>query len=135
MTETTLEKKKEETVAPERIEERRPRRTFSPSIDIYETDDSVVLLANMPGVSEEKIDIALEKNQLTIRGEVDSKKPDGYKTVYSEQCVGDFQRTFSLSNEVNQEEIVATLKHGVLRLELAKTEVTKARQITVQVEN
>ena len=135
MTETILEAKKDDIVAPEKKELKRPVRTFSPRIDIYETDDSIVLLANMPGVPEENIDITLEKNQLTIRGVVNHEKPEGYKAVYGEQCIGDYERTFSLSDEVNKDEIEATLKHGVLRLVLAKAAIAKPRQIAVSSAN
>jgi HSP20 family molecular chaperone IbpA len=135
MTETTLEAKKEETVAPEKAESIRPRRTLSPAIDIFETDDAIVLLVNMPGVPEENVDITLEKNQLSIRGKVDHEAPEGYKAVYGEYAVGDYKRSFSLSDEVNRDEIEATLKHGVLRLVLAKAADAKPRQIAVRAGN
>jgi HSP20 family protein len=135
MSETTLEAKQEETVTPDQVVATRPRRTFSPAIDIFETDDSIVLLVNMPGVPEENVDITLEKNQLTIRGEVEHEAPKGYKAIYGEYAVGDYKRTFSLSDEVNHDEIEATLKHGVLRLVLDKATVAQPRQITVRAGN
>jgi HSP20 family molecular chaperone IbpA len=135
MTETTLESKQEETMVAEKAASIKPRRTFSPAIDIFETDDSIVLLVNMPGVPEENVDITLEKSQLTIRGKVEHEAPEGYKAVYGEYAVGDYKRTFSLSDAVNQDEIEAILKHGVLRLVIAKAAVAKPRQIAVRAGN
>jgi len=135
MTETTLESKQEETMVAEKAVSIKPRRTFSPAIDIFETDDSIVLLVNMPGVPEENVDITLEKSQLTIRGKVEHEAPEGYKAVYGEYAVGDYKRTFSLSDAVNLDEIEAILKHGVLRLVIAKAAVAKPRQIAVRAGN
>jgi len=135
MTDTTIQTLQEEALAPEQRQSIRPRRTYSPAIDIFETNDSIVLLVNIPGVPEENVDIILEKNQLTIRGNVEYEAPQGYKAVYGEYDVGDYKRTFSLSDEVDHDEIEATLKHGVLRLVLAKAAAVKPRQIVVQAAN
>jgi len=135
MTEPTLETKQEETIVAEKVASIKPRRTFSPAIDIFETDDSIVLLVNMPGVPEENVDITLEKSQLTIRGKVEYEAPEGYKAVYGEYAVGDYNRTFSLSEEINHEEIEAILKHGVLRLVLAKAAAAMPRQIALSAGN
>jgi HSP20 family molecular chaperone IbpA len=135
MSETTVETKQEEVMVAEKVASVKPRRTYSPVIDVFETDDSIVMLVNMPGVPEENVDITLEKNQLTIRGEVEYEAPEGYKAVYGEYAVGDYKRTFSLSDAVNQDEIEAILKHGVLRLDLAKAAAAQPRQIAVRAGN
>jgi HSP20 family molecular chaperone IbpA len=101
-------------------ERTRDRPTFVPRVDIYESDGEIVLVADMPGVDEKLVDITLESNVLTISGDVEPVRPDGYELAYAEYRVGDYQRSFSLSNEVDQEHIEATLKDGVLRLCLPK---------------
>jgi HSP20 family molecular chaperone IbpA len=112
----------------------RNRRMFVPRVDIFESGDQVVLLADMPGVNEASIDITLEKNLLTIHGEVDAPAFEAYDLAYAEYATGDFQRTFALSDEVDRERIEATVKNGVLRLTLPKAEQAKARKIEVRTE-
>jgi HSP20 family protein len=101
-------------------ERTRDRPTFVPRVDIYERDGEIVLVADMPGVDEGSVDITLENNVLTISGNVEPVRPDGYDLAYAEYRVGDYQRSFGLSDEVEQENIEATLEDGVLRLRLPK---------------
>jgi HSP20 family molecular chaperone IbpA len=101
-------------------ERTRDRPAFVPRVDICESDSEVFLVADMPGVDETSVDIALENNVLTITGDVEPMQPEGYSLAYSEYRVGDYQRTSGLSNQVDQENIEATLKDGVLRLCLPK---------------
>ena len=91
-----------------------------------------MLLADMPGVNESEIEITLEKDRLTIHGPVADRAPEGYRPIYSEFCIGDFERTFVLSNEIDRDGIEATFKNGVLRLSLPKAETSKARRIAIQ---
>jgi HSP20 family molecular chaperone IbpA len=88
----------------------------------------------MPGVDESSVDITLEKNVLTIEGRVEWERPEGYELAYAEYGVGDYHRTFALSNEVDQSRIEATVRNGVLRLVLPKSEVAKTRKIAVRAE-
>ncbi|MBN1955434.1 MAG: Hsp20/alpha crystallin family protein [Anaerolineae bacterium] len=104
---------------------------FIPRVDIYEMNDGVVIMADMPGIDENSLDISLEKNILTINGYVELEQPEGYELAYAEYRVGDYQRRFSLSNEIDQENIEAALKDGVLRLYLPKAQPT-TRKIAVQ---
>jgi HSP20 family protein len=108
------------------------RRVFVPRVDIFETEADIKLLADMPGVSSDSVDITLEKNILTIRGQIDFERPEGYDLAYAEYAVGDYERTFALSDEVDREKIEATVKHGVLRLLLPKAESAKMRKIAVK---
>jgi HSP20 family molecular chaperone IbpA len=101
-------------------ERTRDRPTFVPRVDIYESDGKIVLVADMPGVDEKSVDITLENNVLTISGDVEPIQSEGYDLAYAEYRVGDYQRSFSLSDQVDQENIEATLKDGVLRLSLPK---------------
>ena len=105
---------------------------FVPRVDIYEADDAVNVIADMPGVSADSIDITLEQGVLTINGYVEETQPEGYEKVYSEYRVGDYTRQFSLSNQIAQDEIDATVKDGVLYLHLPKVKPT-TRRISVSV--
>ena len=111
-------------------ERTRERQAFIPRVDIYETEDKICVIADMPGVAPESVDITLEKNVLTINGYVDFVQPEGYALAYAEYRVGDFTRSFSLSNEIDQEHIEANLKDGVLRLHMPKQQPT-SKKITV----
>jgi HSP20 family protein len=110
----------EKEVVEESAERTRDRPAFVPRVDIYENDDEIVLVADMPSVDETAVDITVENNVLTIRGDVEPMQPEGYSLAYAEYRVGDYQCSFSLSNQVDQEKIEATLKDGVLRLSLPK---------------
>ncbi|MBN1993280.1 MAG: Hsp20/alpha crystallin family protein [Anaerolineae bacterium] len=128
----TLEAEKQEVATVEGIERTRARRAYVPHVDIYETDDAIVLLTDMPGVDEKSLDITLEKNVLTINGYVDTEAPDNYSLAYAEYETGDYQRSFTLSEEIDREKIEATVKDGVLRLHLPKAGPAKTRKITVK---
>lgn len=95
---------------------------FVPRVDIYETEDGITVVADMPGVDEESIDITLEQNVLTINGYVEPERPEDYSLAYAEYRVGDYQRRFTVSDQVDKENIEATVKDGVLRLQLPKAE-------------
>jgi HSP20 family molecular chaperone IbpA len=86
----------------------------------------------MPGVSEDSVDLILEKSVLTINGNVDPEVPEGYSLVHAEYRVGDFERSFSLSNEINQDAIEAQLKDGVLRVTLPKVTEAQTKRIAVK---
>jgi HSP20 family molecular chaperone IbpA len=109
-----------------------PRPVFLPPADIYETKDSIVVLAEMPGVSPEGVDISLERRVLTIRGRSAANDHSGYQRVYNEYADGDYERVFTLSENIDRDRIEATLKDGVLRLVLPKAEAAKARKIELK---
>lgn len=108
--------------------------TITPPVDIYETGDALVLEADIPGLSLGDLDIRVEENTLTIRGE---RKPN--QEISEEGChrserpYGVFARSFSLPNTVDPERIQAAYNNGVLRLNMAKREESKPRQIKIQV--
>ena len=120
--------KTENTAVTEKI---RNVKTFVPRVDIYETRDALFLIADMPGVDEKTVDVELEKNVLTISGRAEDGKVKDYNLVFSEYEVGDYERTFTVSNEIDRDKIKATVKHGVLRLELPKAEKVKPKKITI----
>ncbi len=98
-----------------------------PPADIYETRDNIVVLAEMPGVPPDGVDITLERRVLTIRGRSATNEHTGYQRVYSEYADGDYERVFTLSENIDRERIEATLKDGVLHLVLPKAETAKAK--------
>jgi HSP20 family protein len=117
-----LEKKQESTV---------PARTFVPTTDIFETDESLTMAVEMPGVDKGRIDISVEGGVLTIHGQIDFSKYEGLQPVYTEYNIGHYRRSFSLSNRVDQSRIRAEMKDGVLTLVLPKAEEAKPRKIQV----
>lgn len=106
-------------------------KTFIPRVDIYETKEALFMVADMPGVDESTVDVELEKNILTISGRVENGKVKDYNLVFSEYEVGDYERTFTLSDEIDRDKIKATVKQGVLRLELPKSEKVKPKKIAI----
>lgn len=128
----TLEAAKEEAPAVEGAERTRERRAFVPRADIFETADAIVVLADMPGVDGDAVEITLEKNVLTINAYADEPAADGFEIAYAEYEAGDYTRRFSLSDQIDQSGIVASMHDGVLRLVLPKAEPVKARKIAVK---
>lgn len=123
---------KQEVTTMSDAERTRSRKAYVPRADIYETADDIVVVADMPGVDENSLDLTLEKNVLTINGYVEPVEPENYGLAYAEYEVGDYQRSFTLSNQIDQEKIEASVKNGVLRLRLPKAGPAKARKITVK---
>jgi HSP20 family protein len=108
--------------------------TWAPSVDIYETPNELVVKADLPDVNEKDIDVRVENNLLTIRGERKFEKSvseENYLRV--ERTYGSFSRSFSLPNTVNPEAIGAEYKNGVLTVTLPKREESKPRQVKVTV--
>lgn len=134
MTSAIAERKNEELSNPQTGEPTRNRRVFTPKADVFETEDSIVVLADMPGVNENSIDITLEKNVLTIHGYTTCQAQEGLRLVYCECPEGNYRRVFVLSEEVDREGIQATVKNGVLKLVLPKSTQARARKIAVTAE-
>ena len=123
---------KQEAISTDGVERTRDQKVFIPRADIYETNDALVVVADMPGVDEKSVDITLEKNVLTITGTVDFAQPDNYSLGYAEYEVGDYERSFTLSNTINFDKIEATMKNGVLQLHLPKAGPAKTKRISVK---
>jgi len=124
-----VEKQEIQTNGAERT---RARKAYVPRVDIYETNDEIVVLADMPGVDENSVDITLEKNVLSINGYVEPDQANNYSLAYAEYEVGDYQRSFTVSDEIDRDNIQAAVKNGVLHLHLPKAGPVKARKITVK---
>src|SRR5882762_11471079 len=108
--------------------------TWAPAVDIYEGEHELVVKADLPAVKPEELDIRVENNILTIRGERKfEKKVDEKNYLRVERAYGSFARSFSLANTVNSEAIKADYKDGVLTLTIPKREEAKPKQIKVSV--
>jgi len=134
MTVATKEVEKKEAKLYDGVERPRAKRVYSPAVDIIEKNEDIFLLADMPGVDNESVEVTIEKDTLTIYGKVEPEVPRGMRLTESEYGVGVYQRTFSLSDEIDREHIQASVKNGVLRLTLPKAEAVKTRKIPVKAE-
>ena len=134
MAETAKDVQKKEAETPEKGELTRARKIYSPAVDIIERKDDIVVIADVPGVDDRDVDITLEKNVLTIYGKVGADMPEKHTLSFSEYGVGDYQRVFTLTDEVNRDNIRATVKNGVLTILLPKADVVKTRKISVRAE-
>jgi HSP20 family molecular chaperone IbpA len=110
------------------------RFLFTPPIDIYETEEGLVLHADLPGVSIKTLDLQVQDNKLTLFGRVGQSAPEGARPVHQEYAVGDYLRSFILSDEVDYERISATMSNGVLKVVLPKSAKAKPRRIDVRTE-
>ena len=119
-------------VAPQTEELHEARGCHTPLIDIHEGPDGLVLEADLPGATEENLHIQLEDNVLSLHARLASPAPEGARGLYEEYRVGDYYRSFILSDEVERSKITAELKNGVLRLILPKAERAKTRRIEVK---
>ena len=133
MAEQELQAKVKEEAPATKGERVRPGRVFVPAVDIFETPEALVLVADMPGVSGDKVLLDLKENHLTIYGEVGPPLCQGESMVEQEYLTGDYQRDFHLGSLIDQSKIEASMKDGVLRLVMHKVEKAKPRKIEVKV--
>ena len=117
-----MEKKQETTVS---------WRTYLPVTDIFETDQALTVVLEMPGVDKDAVEVSVEDDILTIDGRIDYSKYEGLQPVYTEYNVGHYTRSFQLSSKIEQGNISAELKDGVMTLVLPKAEKAKPRQIKI----
>lgn len=104
---------------------------FLPPVDILENRDALILIADMPGVNNQGVEISLRDNELTISGR-SQDQPTGISPVYSEYQPGSYLRNFTVSSAIDRSKIEASMKDGVLRVVLPKAEAVKPRQIEVK---
>ncbi len=107
-------------------------KVFLPRVDIVETADSIRISADLPGVNEEDLDIVLEKNVLTLKGKVHRTAPEGYTSAYREYEEGDYERTFTIPDEIDRQGIEANLDQGTLHLTLPKAKHVLSKKIPVK---
>ncbi|MGQ9670608.1 MAG: Hsp20/alpha crystallin family protein [Desulfosoma sp.] len=104
---------------------------YVPAVDIYETEEALTLVADMPGVSPENVDIDIRDDQLTIRGTV-TLESEGETVLLREYGVGDYFRQFTLGRIIDQSKIEAAMKNGVLTLTLPKVDKARPRKVEVK---
>jgi HSP20 family protein len=118
-----LEKKQETTI---------PARVFLPTTDIYEDENELTVILEMPGVDKGNVEIRVQDGVLNVDGRLDFSKYQGLQPLYTEYNIGNYSRSFSLSNKIDQNRIAAEAKDGVLSLKLPKMEEAKPRTIQVK---
>lgn len=110
----------------------RTAMAFTPAVDLFAQGDVTVILADMPGVAPDDVEVTLERQMLTLQGRARPHAPEGYRRLSSEYREGDYLRVFTLSDEVDQKKIKAEFKNGVLRLELPRAAEAKPKKISVK---
>jgi HSP20 family molecular chaperone IbpA len=131
MAEETKEITKKEADTLTRTEQTRAKRLFRPDVDIVERKDDIIIMADMPGVDKNSVDITLENKVLTIYGKVDTEIPEKHKLYISEYGIGDYHRVFIINEEIDRDKIEASVKNGVLKILLPKSEALKTKKIEV----
>ncbi|MBW1999495.1 MAG: Hsp20/alpha crystallin family protein [Deltaproteobacteria bacterium] len=123
-------KEKREVATP--AEQTRPGLVFTPAVDIFETEKEITLVADMPGVKSDDLNISLNDNVLTLEGEVAAPEGADEVDVLREYRTGKYYRQFTLSQVIDQSKIEAELKDGVLTLRLPKVEAAVPRKIAIK---
>ncbi len=120
-----------EKVNREEMEPVRNERTYVTVTDIYEKEDAILVRCDMPGVTQEKVDIHLDNYELEITGTQSVEHPEGYDLLVGEYDTGVFKRKFSIPQLIDRDRIRARLHNGVLDIELPKAEQAKPRRIEI----
>jgi HSP20 family protein len=118
-----LENKEETTI---------PTRMFLPAADIFEGQNDLTVILEMPGVEKNNVDVHVEGGVLNVEGRLDLAKYQGMQPLYTEYNIGHYSRSFRLSSKIDQNKIAAEMKDGVLTLKLPKAEEAKPRTIQVK---
>ena len=108
-----------------------PGRYYIPTADIFETDEALTVIMEMPGVEKKDIDVALEDDALRVEGKIDYSKYQGMEPVYTEYMIGHYARGFTLSGKIDRDGISAQLNDGVLTLTLPKAKEAMPRKIAI----
>ena len=111
----------------------RPQAAAVPAVDIIENEAGITLVADLPGVSRERLGVKVDGDTLTIEGSADIQVPDHLEVLHSEIRHPYFRRTFTLSRELDPTKIEANLKDGVLRLRIPKSDDARPRRVEIQV--
>jgi HSP20 family protein len=108
-----------------------PMRAFLPVTDIYETEQALTLVMEMPGVSKDGLVVNVDSSVLTIEGRINFDRYEGLQPLYTEYNIGPYSRSFRLPSQIDQDRITAEITDGVVTLVLPKAEETRPRRITV----
>jgi HSP20 family molecular chaperone IbpA len=109
-----------------------PGRYYVPAADIFETDDALTLLLEMPGVSKDNVDVQIENDVLRVEGKIDYTAYKDVEPVYTEYNIGHYARVFTLSNKIDRDAIAARVEDGLLTLTLPKATEALPRRITIR---
>ena len=109
-----------------------PARYYVQITDIYETDDALTVVMEIPGVEKKDVEVNVENDVLRVEGRVDFTKYEGLEPLYTEYNVGHFARSFTLSNRIDQQQITAALDDGVLTVTLKKVQQAQPRRIEIR---
>ena len=115
---------------PNRVQSR--PQVFSPRADVFEDSESIRILLDMPGVSQDALEVSLEKDILSVEGRTTFKAAAGMRLAHREFGEGDYRRTFTISDAIDRDRIAASIKHGVVELVLPKKEEVKPKKIPVR---
>lgn len=115
----------------QREEKTIPGRYYVPAADIFETDEALTLVLEIPGVGKDNVDIRVENDVLRVEGKIDFSPYKDIEPVYTEYNVGHYARAFALPEKMDQEAITAQVEDGVLRLTLPKSKAAMPRRIAV----
>jgi HSP20 family protein len=116
----------------EKVERTRSGRIFTPPTDILESENEIIVKADMPGTDKNSIDVTLEDNQLIIEACLCVQEHEGLEPAYTEYEAGDYYRAFSISDVIDREKITADYNEGVLTLTLPKVEKAKAKRVKIK---
>ena len=108
-----------------------PARYYIPTTDIFETDDALTVVMEIPGVERQALEVNIENNVLRVDARIDFSKYEELEPLYTEYNVGNFARSFTLSNNIDQQQISAQLDDGVLTLTLKKAKEAVPRRIAI----
>jgi len=124
-----------ETFFGERFPAFKEEFSFSPAIEVSETDNEIIVKAAVPGVDKKDLNISILDNNLIIKGEIKKEKEEKKKNYYKQEIAyGSFSRTIPLPAEVKVDEVKANMKNGIVTISIPKSEKAKAKEITINVE-
>lgn len=123
---------KKDNAPSESTSRQRSAGALTPAVDVFENQDGITLLADMPGVSKDKLDIQVEADTLTIEGEVALDLPQGMEASHVDVELSRYRRVFTLSKELDADKMSADLKQGVLTLRIPRAAHAQPRKIAVQ---
>jgi HSP20 family protein len=132
MTEQTTESKDVTNREPGEVQKRGAETWLRPAVDVFEDAEGITLLADMPGVSKERLGLEVDKGSLTVEGEARLEMPEGMEALYADVRSTRYRRSFALSNELDVEAIEAKLKDGILRVHIPKRAEVRPRKIEVR---
>jgi HSP20 family protein len=131
---TTSESKNVKQSASSAVQQREPEVVLRPPVDIYEDADGITLMADMPGVSRDRLSIEVDKDMLLVEGDASIDMPEGMEALYADVRSTRYRRSFTLSGELETGQIDASLKDGVLSVRIPKRAEVRPRKIEVRAE-